>query len=327
MKAVLLRKFGGVEELYLGNAPVPEISAEEVLVKVKATALNRADLLQRKGLYPPPVGESEIIGLEMAGEVEKCGREVKNWKPGDRVFALLAGGGYAEYVKVHQAMLMPIPADLGFEQAAGIAEAFLTAWQAVSWLADLKPAENILIHAGASGVGTAATQIASHRGASVWVTASSGKHQLCQRLGASECIDYRSHDFAEVIQKNTMKGVEVVIDFIGAPYFAKNMQAMAPDGRMVMLGFMGGMKVEQLNLAPLLFKRLKVMGSTLRARSLDYKIGLTRDFQENCLTLFQNGVFSPVVDSIFNWQEVQKAHAYMEANKNQGKVILKIGDG
>ncbi|MEO1260073.1 MAG: NAD(P)H-quinone oxidoreductase [Bacteroidota bacterium] len=324
MKAVLLKQFGGIGELYIGDAPVPEISAQEVLVKVGATALNRADLLQRKGLYPPPPGESEIIGLEMAGVIENCGSEVKNWKTGDRVFALLAGGGYAEYVRVHQDMLMPIPDNLEIEQAAGIAEAFLTAWQAVVWLANLQPSEDILIHAGASGVGTAAIQIANSIGANIWVTASPGKHPLCEQLGAAECIDYRTQDFVKTISEKRKGGVDVLIDFIGAPYFSKNLQALGIDGRMVMLGFMGGMKIEQLNLAPVLFKRLKVMGSTLRARRLDYKIKLTRDFKENCLPQFSSGVIRPVIDSVFDWQEVQKAHAYMEANKNQGKVILKI---
>ena len=172
MRAVLIKKFGTIDELFLGETSTPEITTKEVLVKVKATALNRADLLQRRGLYPPPPGESEILGLEMAGEIVETGNEVSKWKKGDRVFALLAGGGYAEYVKVHEDMLMPIPSHMNFEEAAGIAEAFLTAWQALVWLGQIKKGEELLIHAGASGVGTAAIQIAKKFGCKVLVTAS-----------------------------------------------------------------------------------------------------------------------------------------------------------
>ena len=324
MKAILQNKYGGVEELYLGETPPPTIGSNEVLVKTHATALNRADLLQRKGLYPPPPGESEIIGLEMAGEVVSVGAGVGEWKPGDRVFALLAGGGYAEYVKVNKDILMPIPPNLSYEEAAGVAEAYLTAWQSVVWLARLEKAESILIHAGASGVGTAAIQLAKNIGAEIWVTASEGKHGLCKALGADTCIDYRVQDFADTILQKNNEGIQVVIDFIGAPYFADNVKVLSMDGRMVMLGFMGGTKMDDFDLRPFLFKRSKIMGSTLRARSLDYKVKLTKDFSKNALPLFENGILKPVIDSVFDWHEVQKAHTYMEANKNRGKVILKI---
>ena len=324
MKAILLNKHGGVEEMYIGEIPTPTISSDEVLVKVHATALNRADLLQRRGLYPPPPGESEVIGLEMAGEVVKVGDGVVEWRPSDRVFALLAGGGYAEYVKVHKDMLMPIPGNLGFEEAAGVAEAFLTAWQSVVWLAQLKKGESILIHAGASGVGTAAIQLAKHIGAEIAVTASLGKHPICHDLGAATCIDYHSLDFASAILKSNKNGVQVVIDFIGAPYFSKNVEVLSIDGRMVMLGFMGGTQMNNFDLRPFLFKRLKIMGSTLRSRSPDYKIRLTKDFVKNGLPMFENGTLKPVIDSVFDWKEVQQAHKMMESNKNQGKVILSV---
>ena len=324
MKAILLNKHGGVEEMYIGEIPTPTISSDEVLVKVHATALNRADLLQRRGLYPPPPGENEVIGLEMAGEVVKVGDGVVEWRPSDRVFALLAGGGYAEYVKVHKDMLMPIPGNLGFEEAAGVAEAFLTAWQSVVWLAQLKKGESILIHAGASGVGTAAIQLAKHIGAEIAVTASLGKHPICHDLGAATCIDYHSLDFASAILKSNKNGVQVVIDFIGAPYFSKNVEVLSIDGRMVMLGFMGGTQMNNFDLRPFLFKRLKIMGSTLRSRSPDYKIRLTKDFVKNGLPMFENGTLKPVIDSVFDWKEVQQAHKMMESNKNQGKVILSV---
>lgn len=326
MKAILLKNFGGTEELYLGNAQIPQLTENEVLVKVRATALNRADLLQRRGLYPPPPGESEILGLEMAGEVAAVGSAVAEWKPGDRAFALLAGGGYAEYVKVHREMLLPIPPKMDFEEAAAIAEAFLTAWQAVVWLGNLQAGEQVLIHAGASGVGTAAIQIAKSLGAEVTITASAGKHQPCKDLGADHCIDYRTEDFAEIISQREKPGVNLVIDFLGASYFSRNLKVLSMDGRMVMLGLMGGVKMENLNLSPILFKRLKIMGSTLRARSLDYKISLTKDFRERCLPMFESGKIKPVIDSIFDWSEVQAVHQRMEKNLNAGKIVLRVSD-
>lgn len=326
MKAILQKKFGSVDELFLGEASIPIFSEDEVLVKVQATALNRADLLQRKGLYPPPLGESEIIGLEMSGEVAAIGAKVSEWKNGDRVFALLAGGGYAEYVKVHKDMLMRIPNSMDYVEAAGVAEAFLTAWQALVWLAEIQIGETVLIHAGASGVGTAGIQIAKSKGAKVVVTASKGKHELCENLGADHCIDYRNSDFAEEVLHFSKNGTNVLIDFIGAPYFENNIKVMAMDGRMVMLGFLGGTKMESLDIGPLLFKRLKIMGSTLRARSLEYKARLTNDFGKHCLPLLASGVMKPVIDSVFDWKDVKQAHRYMEENKNKGKVILRIGD-
>ncbi|MEZ4934967.1 MAG: NAD(P)H-quinone oxidoreductase [Saprospiraceae bacterium] len=326
MKAILQNNFGSVEELYLGEATMPTITEDEVLVKVRATALNRADLLQRKGLYPPPPGESEIIGLEMSGEVSAIGAKVEEWEVGDRVFALLAGGGYAEYVKVHKRMLMKIPGSMGFEEAAAVAEAFLTAWQALVWLAGIQTGETILIHAGASGVGTAAIQIAKAKGAKIVVTASKGKHELCKNLGADHCIDYRAKNFAEEIFHFNKRGADVLIDFMGASYFENNIKALAMDGRMVMLGFLGGTKIESLDMGPVLFKRLKIMGSTLRARSLEYKARLTNDFVKHGLSLLATGVIKPVIDSVFDWRDVKQAHTYMEGNKNKGKVILRIGE-
>lgn len=324
MKAILFNEFGAADQLYLGHTEPPSITSEEVLVKVHATALNRADLLQRQGLYPPPKGESEILGLEMAGSIDSIGSEVSNWKKGDRVFALLAGGGYAEYVKVHQDMLIPLPSNLSFTQGAAIAEAFLTAWQALSWLSKLNNGETILIHAGASGVGSAAIQIAKVLGTKVVVTASKAKHDFCKTLGADLCIDYRQEDFSKTLKEHYPKGADVLIDFIGASYFHKNIDSLALDGRMVHLGFLGGTKVEEVNLMNILLKRLRLMGSTLRARSLDYKIKLTRDFEEALLGKFENGSIHPIVDEVFDWKEVTKAHQYMEANKNKGKIILEV---
>ena len=325
MKAVLINEFGGPEQLYLGTYDTPLPKADEILVKVAATALNRADTLQRMGKYPAPKGESEILGLEMAGTVESVGANVTKWKAGDKVCGLLAGGGYANYVVIHEKLAMPIPDGVSLIEAAAIPEVFLTAFQAIHWIAQLKKGEHILIHAGASGVGTAAIQLAKRIGAIPIVTASSAKHELCLELGAQHAIDYKTEHFEERVEELTNgKGVNVVIDFIGAPYMQQNFNALAIDGRMVMLAFLGTPKIEALNLVPVLRKRLQINGSTLRARSLDYKIKLSQDLMHFAWPLFTDGRLKAVVDSVFDWEDVADAHRYMEANKNKGKIILKV---
>jgi NADPH:quinone reductase-like Zn-dependent oxidoreductase len=200
MRAIQFHQFGSPDELFIGEFPTPEPSDDQIRIRVRATALNRADLLQREGKYPPPAGESPILGLEIAGEVEKLGSKVQKWKIGDRVCGLLAGGGYAEYAVIHEDMAMPIPNNLDFVAAAAIPEAFLTAFQALVWIAKLQAGESILIHAGASGVGTAALQLARLIGAKAYVTASAEKHAICKSLGAEHCIDYKTEDFAQRIQ-------------------------------------------------------------------------------------------------------------------------------
>lgn len=324
MKAILCKETGTPDVMYIGETPKPIPSSTQVLVKVKATALNRADTLQRQGLYPPPKGESEIMGLEMAGIIEEVGNQITKWKAGDRVFALLAGGGYAEYVTLDEQLLLPIPKNLSFEQAAAVAEVFLTAHQALFWLADLKRDEYVLIHAGASGVGTAAIQLAKLAGAQVIVTAgSSSKLQKCKELGADLAINYKEEDFTEQVKRFTQgKGANVIIDFIGASYDQQNMNSISVDGRWVVLAMLGGRKGE-LDFAKLLMKRVKLMGSTLRARKLTYKAQLIADFSTRFLPEFVNGNLRPVIDSVFDWENVAEAHHYMEANKNTGKIILK----
>ena len=326
MKAVLIQEFGGPEQLYLGEARTPSINSNEVLVKVKATALNRADTLQRKGSYPPPPGASEILGLEMAGVVEQVGNKVTRWKSGDRVCGLLAGGGYAEYVSSHENLLITIPNDWNFQEAAAIPEVFMTAFQAISYLAKLQKGESILIHAGASGVGTAAIQLAKSLGASqIIVTASEHKHKICKDLGADITIDYKTQNFEEVVNEVTAtKGVDVIIDFLGASYLQKNINSMAMDGRIVILAFMGGINVEDLNITNFLRKRIQIMGSTLRARSLDYKVQLTQDLVNYAMPKFITKELRPIIDSVFDWKDVAEAHRYMEANKNKGKIILEV---
>lgn len=325
MQAILVKSPGDAEQMYLGEAPTPSPKAQEILVKVHATALNRADTLQRRGMYPPPAGASEILGMEISGEVIEIGAEVTHWKQGDKVFGLLSGGGYATHASIHQDMAMKLPEYLSYEEAAAIPEVFLTAFQALKWLAKLQPSEKILIHAAASGVGTAAIQLAKAMNAEVYATASAPKHQICYELGATKVIDYQSQNFQEEIQQYSQtKGVDVVLDFIAAPYFEQNLQVLHTDGRLVILALLGGLEVEKFNLGLLLRKRLQIIGSTLRARSQAYQISLTQEFWDFAAALFENKTLRPVIDTVYPWQEVIKAHQHMEANQNIGKIILKV---
>jgi putative PIG3 family NAD(P)H quinone oxidoreductase len=325
MKAIQIKAFGGPEELYLGDYETPNPAENEILVKVEATALNRADTLQRMGKYPPPEGDSPIMGLEMAGEVVEVGEQVIHWKVGDKVCGLLGGGGYAEYAVIPERLALPWPEGFDAVQAAAIPEVFLTAFQALRWLAQLQEGERVLIHAGASGVGTAAIQLAKVMGAHPVVTASAGKHSLCQELGAELAIDYKAENFAERLKDYTKgKGVNVVIDFIGGPYLQQNLEVMGLEGRMVLLAFLGGVKVDHLNISPVLRKRLQIIGSTLRARDLEYKIRLSSDLQLFAWPLFANGQLRPVVDKVYDWSEVAEAHRYMESNQSKGKIVLRI---
>lgn len=326
MHAILIESFGGPGQLYLGEWPKPHPGPHEILVRVEATALNRADILQREGKYPPPEGESPILGLEMAGVVESTGQGVTKWKPGDAVCGLLAGGGYAEYAVIHQDVALPVPEGFSAIEAAAIPEVFLTAFQALRWLAGLQEGERVLIHAGASGVGTAAIQLAHVMGAHPIVTASAPKHSICKELGAVHAIDYKNQDFeADVMEYTHEHGVDVVVDFVGGPYFQRNLNVLATEGRLVMLAFLGGVRAEKLSLGPILRKRLQILGSTLRARSLDYKTRLSQDLYRYAWPLFALGKLRPVIDTVYDWREAPKAHRYMEADRNQGKVVLKVG--
>lgn len=325
MRAVQFHAHGDPDQLFLGEHAPPVPDAKEILVKVAYTALNRADLLQRQGNYPVPPGDSPIMGLEMSGEVVEIGPEVTKWAIGDQVFGLLNGGGYAEFAVIHEDMALPIPAGMSQRIAAAIPEVFLTAFQALHWIGRLQAGETALIHAGASGVGTAALQLIQLAKASSIVTASAGKHAICYELGASRAIDYRSEDFAEVVKEITQgKGVDVIVDFIAANYFKQNLQSLALDGRMIMLALMGGIKVPDVNLALILGKRLQITGSTLRSRSLEYKIRLNQDFHRYAAEHLATGKLRPIIDCVFPWEQVREAHEFMEANKNQGKILLQV---
>jgi tumor protein p53-inducible protein 3 len=324
MKAVLVEEQS--TQMYIGETEKPTISGDELLIKVKATALNRADLLQKRGNYPPPKGASPVLGLEMSGVVEEVGKNVKGWQKGDRVCALLPGGGYAEYAAIPSEMAIPIPDSLSFEEGAAIPEVFLTAYLNLFQLGECTVGETVLIHAGASGVGTAAIQLVREAGATSFVTAGTQeKREFCLSLGADTAIDYKADPFAPKVKEATNgKGVNLILDFIGAPYWEQNIDSLALDGRLVLIGAMGGAKVKDVNLGKLLFRRLKVIGTALRSRPVADKIGLTKRFSEFALPRFADGRLKPIIDSTWNWKDVNEAHEHMEQNKNTGKIVLRV---
>jgi putative PIG3 family NAD(P)H quinone oxidoreductase len=324
MKAILLGS-DDARTLAWSESPAPVPGPDEVLVAVHATAVNRADLLQRRGFYPPPPGESEILGLEAAGVVAAVGARVSGWRVGDRVCCLLAGGGYAEQVAVHQAMLLAIPPALDFRQAAALPEALYTAFVNLVLEAGLAAGERALIHAGASGVGTAAIQLARHRGAEVFVTAgSTEKIERCVALGARAGIDYKREDFAERVAALTGKeGVDVILDCVGGQYLARNLASLRARGRLVVIGLMGGTQAE-IDLALVVRKRLRVVGSVLRSRTLAEKIAITRAFEAEVWPAVASGAIRPIVDAVYPIADAAAAHDYVAANKNFGKVVLEI---
>ena len=325
MRAVIYDKPGPPDVLKIDECKKPVLSENEILVQVKATALNRADTLQRMGKYPPPKGASPILGLEISGMVAETGRLVTKWNKGDKVFGLIPGGGYAEFAVINENMAMRIPEKFSFIQAASIPEVFLTSYQALIWYGKLEKGNSVLIHAGGSGVGTAAIQIAKETGAEVFITASPSKHKICIDLGAKKAIDYNSQNFAdEILNFTNQNGIDIIVDFIAGPYFKKNLDCLKIDGRLIVLASLGGGKVENFDLRKILTKRLSVIGSTLRSRSLDYQIKLTKEFSEFALGKFKDGKLKPIIDSVFNWNEAAEAHKYMEANKNKGKIVLEI---
>jgi len=327
MKAVTIREFGGTENLGVSNVADPSFGDTQLLVEVHATALNRADLLQRRGKYPPPQGESEILGLECAGRVIACGSSVTHVKEGDRVMALLAGGGYAERVVIDARMAIPIPKSLSYIEAAAIPEAFLTAREALFTLGALEPRENVLVHAAAGGVGSAAVQLARAHGSNVFGTAGS-EHKLkfVESLGAKCAINYKTTDFAETILEVTQRaGVHVVLDFIGASYWDKHSRCLALGGRCVVIGVMGGAQAS-VNFGQLLFKRHQILGLVMRTRPLIEKIAMTQRFIRDSLPLFASGHLRPIIDEVYSLESVAEAHQRMEVNANVGKIILKVRD-
>lgn len=325
MKALLIDEDSSQPVMKVGEFPDPYPEPHEILVKIEATALNRADLLQKVGKYPVPDGASLILGLEMSGIVEEVGSKVARFKQGDPVFGLLSGGGYAEYCTIHENMAISVPEELSFEEAAGIPEVFLTAFQAIDWLGELSKEETILIHAGASGVGTSAIQLAKQLyDARIITTAGTDeKNDLCKKLGSALSINYKEETYSNVIESEFGENcVDLIIDFVGSPYWDMNIKILGLDGRLVYLSMLGGAKVDQMNLVPILRKRLTIKGSTLRNRSNAYKMKLTKEFKQKALGLFSYGTMKPIIDSVFDWSDVEEAHSKMKNNLNAGKIIL-----
>jgi putative PIG3 family NAD(P)H quinone oxidoreductase len=325
MKAIEVEEPGNEDAMKLGEVPAPTLQPESLRIRVAATAVNRADLLQRQGLYPPPPGASPILGLECAGEVVEVAEGVTGWKPGDRAMALLAGGGYAEEVVVHAGSAMHVPARLGIEEAAAIPEVFLTVFLNVFQLGGLAAGGAALIHGGGSGIGTAAIQLVKAAGATAIVTAGSDeKCARCRELGADVAVNYRSGDFtAEAKEATGGRGVDVVLDSIGAPYLRGNLDALAIGGRLVLIGLMGGAKAE-LNLGALLMRRLQVIGSTLRARPVDEKAEVVAGFLARFGTALESGEIHPVVHRSFSLADAAAAHRLVKASEHFGKVLLQV---
>ncbi len=325
MKAILYKDGCTADELKIGEFEKPKPNLKQILIKVEAAGVNRADIMQREGKYPPPKGASPILGLEISGVVDEIGSEVTKWKKGDKVFGLIPGGGYAEYAVIEEEMAMPIPNNLSLAEAAAIPEVFLTAYQALIYYGKIQNGEAVLIHAGASGVGTAAIQFAKEFNAKIIVTSSPEKHEACIKLGAEKAIDYKQEDFFNEVMKYTEnQGVDVIIDFIGGPYFQKNINCLRVDGRLIMLSTLGGSKISELDLRNMVSKRLSIIGSALRSRSLDYRTNLVKEFSSYALDKFSNGKLKPIIDKIYDWKDVSEAHKRIEANKNIGKIILNI---
>jgi len=321
MKAIHIHSETNV--LKWADTPQPSFTADEVLVDVYATALNRADLMQRAGNYPPPPGASDILGLEMAGRIAELGTAVSAWKVGDRVCALLPGGGYAEKVAVPANLLIAMADDWSFEKAAAIPEVFLTAFVNLFMEANLKSGETMLIHGGASGVGTAAIQLAHQAGCTVIATAGSDeKTEMSRKLGADLVINYRRADFAEVIRAEKL-GVDVILDMVGADYFERNVNFLNNRGRIVFISALSGL-MASVNLGLLLRNRLRLIGSVLRARSVAEKVEIQRTFLAQFGEMLFGGVIDPVIDSVYPIMDVEVAHRRMAENKNIGKIVLKI---
>jgi len=318
MKAVLAN--GGRPQI--SELPEPKPTQYEILVDVYATAINRADLMQVIGNYPPPPDAPETLGLELAGEVIGVGEGVANFSVGDRVMALVGGGGYAEKAVVHYEHTMPIPDNLSFQEAAAIPEAFLTAYSNAVEIGRLAEGERFLIHAGASSVGLAAIQIAKVIGATVAVTASAAKHGICTEAGADLCIDYKTEDFQQRILED-YPGVHLIVDMVGAPYWEKNLQILEKWGRLVYIGLQGG-SITEANLGVIMRKCLIITGSTLRARTHERKTSLIRNFSEWGLAYFKEGRLKPNIWRVMTFDEVEEAHNLMRRNENAGKIVLTL---
>lgn len=325
MRAVVVDEPGAAERLHIVDRPVPTPAHDEVLVRVHATSVNRADILQRQGNYPPPEGASDILGLEVAGEIVEVGDGVTDWQPGERVCSLLGGGGYAQFAAVPAATALAVPDDMPWTHAGGLAEVFATAYDNVCVRGRLRADETLLIHGVSSGVGTAATQLAVRVGARVIGTASTAaKLSAAAELGASDGINYAHEDFVERVHALTDgRGVDVILDVVGGSYLQRNLDALAPDGRLVIIGLQDGTRAE-VSLRQVMSRRLTITGSTLRARSVERKAQVVRGMRADVMPGFADGSLRVVVDSVFDLDHIADAHRALEAGDHIGKVVVTI---
>jgi len=327
MTCVEIAEPGGPEQLRITTRPVPAPAKGEVLIKVAAAGVNRPDVVQRLGHYAPPEGVTDIPGLEVSGTVAALGDGVEGWKIGDALCALVAGGGYGEYVTAPTEQCLPVPKGLSMVEAAALPETFFTVWTNLYERGDLKPGETLMVHGGTSGIGTTAIQVASRLGAKVIATAGSAeKCQACLDLGAARAVNYREEDFVEAAKDFTGgKGVDVILDMVGGDYIEKNLKSLNRDGRLVNIAFMKGAKAE-INFMPLMLKRLTITGSTLRAQSVARKGTIARAVRENVWPLIEKGEVKPVIYKTFSLDQAREAHELMESNRHIGKIVFQVAE-
>ncbi|WP_448095739.1 NAD(P)H-quinone oxidoreductase [Luteibacter yeojuensis] len=325
MKAIDFSVFGEADVLTLVDAPDPVVRATDLLVKVFAAGVNRADLLLRTGHYGrPDFGDSNLVGLEIAGEVVATGADVVGFKVGDRVMGITGGGAYAELARIDYRMAMPVPDGLDYVHAAAIPEVFVTAHEALINLGRLQASDSVLIHAAAGGVGSAAVQLARATGARIFATTEAEKAERVRALGADVVIDYKNEDFAEVIEEETDgAGVNVIVDFVGAPYFERNIQSLGYGGRLVQVGLLAGGKGATIDLERVLYRHLQILGTVMKSREQPVKHGMVARFRDFWLDHFASGHLVPVIDSVFPLSDAAGAHRRMETNDSVGKIILK----
>ncbi|MCM2476562.1 NAD(P)H-quinone oxidoreductase [Rhizobium sp. CG5] len=327
MRFVDLPAFGAPEVMAFSTGPVPQPGPGEILLKVEAAGVNRPDVAQRQGTYPAPKDASPILGLEVAGEVVALGADVTEYALGDRVCGLANGGGYAEYCVLPAGQALPFPKGYDAVRAAALPETFFTVWANLFQMAGLTEGETVLIHGGTSGIGTTAIQLAKAFGATVYTTAGSvEKCQACIGLGASRAINYKTEDFAEVVKAETGKrGVDIVLDMIGAAYFDKNLSVLAKDGCLSIIAFLGGAVADKVDLRPIMVKRLTVTGSTMRPRTAEEKRGIRDELLAQVWPLLEAGTVAPVIHTVVGFEDVVEAHRLMESSRHIGKIVMQIG--
>jgi len=325
MRYIEISQFGGPEVLREARGPTPSIEPDQVLIRVHAAGVNRPDVVQRMGFYPPPPGASPIPGLEVAGEVVEVGVRVSRWKVGDRVCALVAGGGYAEYAAAPAAQCLPVPRGLTLTEAAALPETAFTVWSNVFQRGALRAGEVLLVHGGTSGIGTIAIQLGAARAARVIATAGSeAKCEACRALGAGMAVNYRQTDYVEAVQEfSGGKGADMILDMVGGDYIQRNIKAAAADGRIVQIAFLNG-AVAQVDFMPVMLKRLVITGSTLRARAAEFKAALASAVEQNVWPLVESGRVKPVIYREFALNEAADAHALMESSEHVGKIMLRV---